>query len=351
MSHRRRWSEIALAIVLLAGSASAQPGGETTDAQKNAAQSLFDEGRRLMASDSLGEACAKFEESYRLYAASGTLLNMALCHERAGKTGSAYTEFNESLARAQRDHRSDREQTARAHLEALAPKLSRITVSVAEAAQVEGLEVTLDGVPWRRPSWAVPTIVDPGDHVATAKAPGRVDWSRTVSVKGGGDQQSVEVPPLHVALSSAPASPALASGPTTTPPAYASPAPLTSASPPQNAETQSVPDGQGRRTLGVVLAGAGVAGLATGSVFAVLAQSKWSAAQNDCPNHLCPDEKTRARDSGAGGLADVATVAFAVGGLAVAAGAVLYFVAPGARASIGLVAAPGFAGGSVGSRW
>jgi hypothetical protein len=135
------------------------------------------------------------------------------------------------------------------------------------------------------------------------------------------------------------------------PQAYASPPPLTPASPSRNAEAQSAPDSQGRRTLGVVLAGVGGAGLATGSVFALLAQSKWSAAQNDCPNRLCPDEKTRSRDSGAGGLADVATVAFAVGGLAVAAGAVLYFTAPGGRASIGLVAAPGVAGASVGSRW
>lgn len=351
MSRRRRWSEIALAMMLLAAPASAQPAGETSEAQKNAAQSLFDEARRLMESERVEEACTKLEESYRLFPASGTLLNLALCHERAGRTGSAYTEFNESLARAQRDHRADREQTAHAHLAALAPKLSHITVSVAANAQIDGLEVALDGVPWRPASWGVPTIVDPGDHVVTAKAPGRIDWSRTVSVKGSGDQPSIEVPPLEPTSGHPPAVPPEAgtssASASSSPPGSVAPASSTGG----GVATSSGSHGGGRQTLGVILAGVGVAGLATGGVLAVLAQSKWNTAQSDCPHNLCPDDATRSRDSGAGGLADGATIGLVVGAIAVAAGAVLYFTAPSDRASIGLVVAPGLAAASVGSRW
>ncbi|HEY8089026.1 MAG TPA: hypothetical protein VIF09_14300, partial [Polyangiaceae bacterium] len=268
---------------------------------------------------------------------SGTLLNLALCHERAGKTGSAYTEFNESLARAQRDRRPEREQTARVHLGALAPRLAHLTVTVTAAADVEGLEVTLDGVPWRRPSWGVATIVDPGEHVVAASAPGKVPWNRTVSLREGaggpGDQQSVQVPPLAASVAPPPA-----------PIAPASPAP---GSPPEVSGSR----GSGQKTLGVVLGVAGGAGLATGVVLGILAQSKWSTAKNDCPGALCPDTATRARDNGAGGLADGATVALIAGGALVATGAVLFLTAPGGTSRVGVAPVPGGAVGSFGGAW
>ena len=54
------------------------------------ARALFDEGRRLMGEGSFTEACARFSESYGREASSGTLLNLALCHEKEGKTAKSY---------------------------------------------------------------------------------------------------------------------------------------------------------------------------------------------------------------------------------------------------------------------
>ena len=143
MSRRRRWSELpvrpavgrslAIALVLVASPAAAQPDAGPSEAQKSAAQALFDEAGRLTKEGQIPEACAKLQESLRLYAASGTLLNLALCHERAGMTASAYTEFGDSLARAQRDRRPEREATARAHLAALG-RSSRASPSPSRAA-------------------------------------------------------------------------------------------------------------------------------------------------------------------------------------------------------------------------
>jgi hypothetical protein len=43
-----------------------------------------------------------------------------------------------------------------------------------------------------------------------------------------------------------------------------------------------------RRTLGWVAAGAGGVGLAAGTLFGILAASKWSATKNDCATSSCP---------------------------------------------------------------
>jgi hypothetical protein len=339
-----------LVVLLSVSQAAAQPvSTEPSEAQKNAAQSLFDEAKRLMQDGRVAESCAKLEESLRLYPASGTLLNLALCHERSGKTGSAYTEFNESLARATRDRRPEREQTARAHLAALAPRLARLTVTVAASADVDGLEVTLDGVPWRKPSWGVATIVDPGEHVVVATAPGRASWTGRVTVhppdaSGHGEHPAIEVPPLapeHAAPPPVAAPPAPTGAPVAPSPAQAAPSP----------SDVGAHAGSGQRTLGAGLAIAGLAGVATGVVLGLLAQGKWSAAKTDCPNALCPDASTQARDSGAGGLADAATVGLVAGGVAFAAGAVLFLTAPSAPARVGLSLGPGGASAAVGGAW
>lgn len=51
-----------------------------------AAQKFFDEGRGLMAAQHYAEACQKFDASDRLSPAGGTILNLADCYEKAGKT-------------------------------------------------------------------------------------------------------------------------------------------------------------------------------------------------------------------------------------------------------------------------
>ena len=74
----------ALSLVLLgAGVATAQ----TLDPVGG--QWLFREGRALMKDGDLAAACPKLEESLRLDPAVGTLMNLAECHERQGRTASA----------------------------------------------------------------------------------------------------------------------------------------------------------------------------------------------------------------------------------------------------------------------
>jgi hypothetical protein len=90
------------AVLIVVGSAIPARTGvaQTTSESAAQAEALFREGRVLIKAGQTSEACAKFAESQRLDPQTGTLLNLALCHEDEGKTASAWAEFNEVSERS-----------------------------------------------------------------------------------------------------------------------------------------------------------------------------------------------------------------------------------------------------------
>jgi hypothetical protein len=159
-----------------------------------------------MAEGKFAEACPKFAESYRLDPATGTLLNLASCHEGEHKVATAWLEFTEAVASAKRDHRDDRVKFAEEHLAAIEPKLSRLSVTVASDADIAELKVQVDGVVVLAAARGIPTPVDPGEHVIEATAPGRKSWSQRIKV--GEQAQSLTVTvPLLPAEAAQPATP------------------------------------------------------------------------------------------------------------------------------------------------
>src|SRR5450755_429104 len=94
---------LALWVVLLSGSAWAQNAQD-----KAAADSLFDDGKRLVAAGDFEHACPKFEASLKLSPRVGVKLNLADCYEKAGRTASAWAEFREAAAFAARSNDEQR---------------------------------------------------------------------------------------------------------------------------------------------------------------------------------------------------------------------------------------------------
>src|SRR5687768_12225900 len=112
---------------------------------KAAAEALFESGVQLMKSGRFAEACPKLETSQRVDPAVGTLLYLAECYERTGRTASAWATFREAESLARGANQADRARTAGSRAQKLEAELAYLTVSVAPEARVEGLLVKRGG--------------------------------------------------------------------------------------------------------------------------------------------------------------------------------------------------------------
>ena len=322
---------IALAPAAFAGDASTQA----------AAEALFREGRALMQQGKYPEACQKLKESQRLDPGAGTLLNLAACYEKGGQTASAWATYSEAAASAARSGRKDWEATARERAHQLEPTLSSLTIDVPPGSDVPGLKVERDGVEVARPQWGVPIPVDPGLHPVAATAPRKQQWSTTVTVGGNAAKATVTIPPLR--LEQAEES---GSVPTATPVA---PMPTPE---PSTANVDSGADaGNSQRTWGLVLGGVGVAGVAAGSIFGLMAKSKHDDALEQCDsNNNCTAEALELDDT-ARSRATVSTILLGVGAASLIGGTVLYLSAPSSSVSVGAAPTPNGAAFSMQGVW
>src|SRR5687767_12500948 len=78
-----------------------------------AAEVLFSEARALMKDGRWEEACPKLEASHSLDPALGTLLNLAECYAKVGRTASAWLRYREAAAVAVQQGQKEREGIAR----------------------------------------------------------------------------------------------------------------------------------------------------------------------------------------------------------------------------------------------
>ncbi|HEY8038326.1 MAG TPA: tetratricopeptide repeat protein [Polyangiaceae bacterium] len=319
MLPRRLLPLVVVACAWLAVPAAARAQDASSQA---AAEALFREGRTLYDAGKYPEACAKFAESQRLDPAPGTQLNLAGCYEKNGQTASAWVTFKAAMGAAHQKGRADWEELARQRVAALEPTLSRLTIVV--NATAEGLIVRRDGADVGRAEWGTAIPVDPGTHVVEAQAPQRKPLREPVEVGGNGGTATVTLPEL---------------------------------APEATEVAGTTSDGSTQRAIGLVVAGVGVVGLGIGSAFGLVAMGKENdALNNHCPNQPQCDATGVQLGQDAKSAATASTVAFAVGGVALAGGLVLYFTAPkraAPAASVGFRAAPAHGGASFGleARW
>lgn len=230
------------------------------------AEDLFRRAKALMAQNKHDEACPLLGESYRLDPGMGTLLNLALCHERIGKTASAWGEFRsvEQQARATTPPNETRARFARDHAEKLEKRLSRVKITVPAEARVPGFVIKVDGEAKGEPLWAgVP--VDPGTRVVEATASNKKPVTLKVKIDDEGVLQNVTIPVLADVPVVAPIPP--------TPPASSG----------GMEAVEEYASNRARRTTGYVIGGIGVATFAVGVVFGVAAILNSNEAKNCSP--------------------------------------------------------------------
>jgi hypothetical protein len=313
-------------LLLALGAAGSSRAEDGTD--RAAAEALFAEGRRVMASGDYLHACPKFAASQKLDRAVGTSLNLAECYEKSGRIASAWIEFREAASGARAIGSREREQLARERALALEKRLSYLTITAPANAR-DDLRITRDGSPIDVAALGVALPIDPGSHVIEVTAPGKQAWTQRVELGAAPSRVTVEVP----RLGDAPARVAEVSAVT---PSAAASTPVESSR--SSSASGSDRSGTGQRVLGASLAGLAVVAAGAGAILGLTASSRWSDAKKQCasfPYQCSPEAVSEGQD--ARSAANIATMAFVIGGVALAGGAVIYFTAPrGASRESGL---------------
>ncbi len=239
-------------------------------------------------------ACEKLDASNSLDRSAGTLLNLAACRLRQGKTATAWAYFVAAEGLARDQGRSDQAAEAKRRADELEPKLSTLTLAAREIAP--GLELRRDGQVVRLGSLGSPVPVDPGHLVIEATAPGYEAVRLEIDMGGPGERRVVEPPRLVPVAAPRSASPPL---------------------------PQVEARGRGGSSPGAapwVIGGVGGAALVAGSVLGVLALSSNSEAIETCgdiPDQGACDQAQRRRDNQA--LASTISVGAGLVGIGVAA--------------------------------
>jgi hypothetical protein len=269
-------------------------------ADRETARALMEEGRDLREKKDLTGAADRFQRAdaimhvpttgYELAVTQAALHLLVEARDTLARIRSTPGGANES--RQFRDARKRAQELD----DSLAGRVPGLTIVVNGAPAGVEPAVTIDDVPVPAAALGVPRRVNPGHHVIVAKTDA-ADGRQEADLAEG------ETKPVTLVLVAT---------------AHASP------EPPSDTPTSSPsPGGGGSKTLtygGIVVGGAGVAGIAVGAVTGVLTLSKKSSLQSECnASHQCPPSSFGTFDS-ANSMATISTVAFIAGGVCLAAG-------------------------------
>lgn len=303
-----------IAAVLVAGCCWATPAHADTAHDK--AVVAFQEGRKYIEAGNCDAAITKLRESLSFEPSVGARLSLADCYEPNDPL--AAWRMLKDAANLAYINADDRLPLAETRAAALEKRLATIRVDVPPATlEQPGFELSVDGELLDKFHYRNGIIATkPGKHVVEASAPLRHFAQQVTTETGGVSQVTVQLE--RDACANAPSgAPAAAAPPVTT---------VIAESP-----------GSTRRTLGLAIAGAGVAGLASGVVFGILTLQKKSkiadlcgGSAGDCkaaPGSVDPEREAATT------TATIATASFIAGGAAVLGGGLLYFTAPSGLSS------------------
>lgn len=334
----------------------ASPAARAQTVGTSAAESLFEQGRAQMAGGDYVGACPKFEESYRLDRANGTLLALALCHEAQGRWASALNEFVAVQAASARDGRADRAAVARTNIASLEPKVSKLVIAAAaEIRAMPSFDFECDGAHLDLPAGDLEVAVDPGPHLLQASASGHVAWAMTVQIGARSERVGVHVPPLEplppslqpggpapTALTAPVAPPAVLPPASTAPggsPPQVTSGNATPRAPARADSTLSSPSASplpARHVAGIVVAGVGVLATGVGVWEGLRAIAENNDARSGCSSSPCANVTALAHSQSALNAATVSDVLLGAGALSVAVGAYLWFSGTGSKASVAI---------------
>lgn len=287
-------------VILLAISSLAYAG------DKEKADSLFKQGKKLMGEKKYEQACDAFEQSQKLDPGIGTELNIARCYEEWGKLAHAYTAYKSALKTA-KDAGDNRADKIEGLVNQLEPSVPHLTMHVPKDADTS--TVRIDGAPVD--DITEPIALDPGPHKVEYTTQAGAKKSKTLPIEKGGsyDANLVDLPIKGAEKVEHPPPPP----------------------PPPPPHVVETPDpGKSYRIAAYSLGGAGIVAIGVSSYMTLSAKSKYNdALKKDCAGmtNMCNDLGLTATHD-ARHEANIATIVFSVGLAAVGGGVALYLLQP-----------------------
>ena len=346
MRKPRPWSTISRAIVLASVCLGAYPAFAQDAVDEQKVNALFAEAREAFVAGDYATACPKFEEVVKLKPGLGARIGLGDCYRaqvRLAKAWEVYRAVLDDVPELVKKAKGFAEQSkvqkrgdeARARIKEIEPKLGWVVLVVPE--QVLGLKdlvIHVDGVVIDKAKFGVRLPVDRGEHVLDVSAAGKKTWDKTVALVEGAEL-SVAIQPLEdeaPPVKTGPTEPPPPTGndikppPNPIPPVGGDKPPPDIVRPPGDTKNEFFST---QRILGLSLGVVGVGGVVAGAVFGNSAIEKRdeSEAGGHCIGDRCDEIglplRQAAQDAG-----NASTGLLIGGGVALAAGAVLFLTAP-----------------------
>ena len=315
MAPMQRLGAVLVVAIVSIGSLVSLVGPASADAPRSPKQQeadkLFAEGRELLTKNDYKGACAKFELAATADpTAAGTMLNLGLCYEQLGKTHTALNWFRRAQTQASEAGLPDHEDAAKKHTADLITKVPVISITFGGAGAADP-HVRIDSEDISAADLAH-VEVDPGDHVIEVRASHR-KLSRghiTVAPRDPAVAEAVEV---KIALE-------------------------------EGEPTVVVDKGRQRRFVGVGLGVVALGAWTFDFFYGISKSRRYHCAIDPVPSTDCntatdPNDSTKKFNPVAANtnyandrvkdLQYKGTAVFIVGAAALAAGAYLFFTAPG----------------------
>lgn len=166
------------AMVVCVALATRSGGALAQDAAFSEARSQFEQAVAAVQAGRPADAVGLFERSYAARAAPVVAVNLAYCLRGLGRFGEARTWYLRFLDTATPEDLARHQTTVRAHLEEVSHRLAQVTAGDRAPTDVsvvfEGAALGTEG------RW-----VDPGEHRATASAPGYIPAEIRFMVRAG----------------------------------------------------------------------------------------------------------------------------------------------------------------------
>lgn len=344
MRQRCTWSSVGRVALVASVCLVAEPvfAQEAVDEQK--VNTLFNEARDAFVAGDYATACPKYEEVVRIKPGLGARIGLGDCYRAQGRLSKAWEVYKgviEDVPELVKKAKGFTEQSkvqkrgdeAKTRIKEIEPKLGWMVLVVPESVlAMKDAVVHVDGIVVDRAKFGVRMPVDRGEHVVHVYAPGKKAWDKTVALVEGAELsvtvQALEDEPPPVKPGPVETQTTGNTGTQTNPP------PLIAPDKPPPDQVRPPPDTKNgffstQRIIGLSLGAVGAGALIAGAVFGNRAIEKRDASEEGghCVANRCDQIGLPLRQESLD-AANLSTGFFVGGGVALAAGAAIFLIAP-----------------------